>query len=160
PQALLTPELRRRFQQEARAAAGLDHPYLVPVYEAGAVGPFCYIASAYCPGPTLAGWLRDHGEPAAPRAAAELLRQLAGGVDPAHGRGVAHRDLKPANVLLTVQGQGPVGGPATAPHAPFVPRITDFGLAKFLGGDEPGLTGSHAILGTANYMAPEQAVGD
>jgi hypothetical protein len=159
PQALLTPELRQRFQQEARAAAGLDHPYLVPVYEAGEIGPFCYIASAYCPGPTLASWLRDHGEPAPARAAADLVRRLAEGVEHAHQRGVVHRDLKPANVLLTVGGRGPVGDPA-APHAPLVPRITDFGLAKCPGSGEPGLTASHTILGTANYMAPEQAAGD
>jgi WD40 repeat protein len=57
--ALVTPELRSRFQHEARTAAGLDHPNIVPVYEAGEVGPLCYIASAYCPGPTLGEWLND-----------------------------------------------------------------------------------------------------
>src|SRR5262249_35078466 len=56
---LVDPELRRRFQHEARMAAGLDHANLVPVYEAGEVGPVCYIASAYCPGITLAGWLKQ-----------------------------------------------------------------------------------------------------
>ena len=58
-EVLLTPELRRRFRHEAMAAAGLDHPNIVPVYEAGEVGPVCFIASAYSPGITLAAWLRQ-----------------------------------------------------------------------------------------------------
>ena len=66
PEALLTPDRRERFLREARAAAGLDHPNLVPIYEAGEVGPVCYIASAYCEGPTLGDWIRKRGRPAPP----------------------------------------------------------------------------------------------
>jgi serine/threonine protein kinase len=76
PEALLTPELRQRFLREARAAAGLSHPNLVPVYEAGEAGPVCYIASAYCPGPNLAAWLRQRTEPVpVPLACALVLNQ-------------------------------------------------------------------------------------
>src|SRR5207253_1457172 len=101
PDALVSPELRERFHQEARAAAGLDHPNIVPVYEAGALGPICYIASAYCPGMTLDSWLKQHAEPMPLGTAAALVATLAEAVHYAHGRGVLHRDLKPSNILLT-----------------------------------------------------------
>lgn len=96
---LITAELRARFHLEARAAAALDHPNIVSVYEAGEVGPICYIASAYCPGISLEGWLRQHG-PVPVEMAADLTAALADAVQHAHSRGVLHRDLKPANVLL------------------------------------------------------------
>jgi len=177
PEALLTGELRERFVREARAAAGLDHPNLVPVYEAGAVGPLCYIASAYCPGITLAEWLKERSELAPERQAAALVATLADAVGHAHARGVIHRDLKPSNVLLQGRGRDaaeakstvrdPSGTPAAATaEDDFVPRITDFGLAK-LTADAPAAPGdaggaetrSGAVLGTPNYMAPEQAQG-
>src|SRR5205823_3801961 len=72
-EALFTPELRARFRQEARAAAGLDHPNLVPVYDAGEEDSICYIASAYCPGVTLADWLKARTEPVPYRTAARLV---------------------------------------------------------------------------------------
>jgi WD40 repeat protein len=141
----LTPELRERFRREARAASGLDHPNLLPVYEAGEVGPVCFIVSPYCPGPTLAQWLHERTEPVPFAAAAELVATLADAVQHAHGRGVVHRDLKPGNVLLAADG---------------TPRITDFGLAKVLHGDGPdGSTRSRVVVGTPSYMAPEQARG-
>ena len=86
PEGLLTAELRERFVREARAAAGLNHPNVVPVYEAGAEGPLCYIASAYCPGTNLAVWLQQRREPAPHRAAAELVATLARAVHYAHER--------------------------------------------------------------------------
>ena len=156
---LLSPELTQRFQREAEAAAGLDHPHIVPVYEAGEAEGVCYIASAYCPGPTLAVWLKQRIEPVPYRLAAELVVALAEAVEHAHCRGVLHRDLKPANVILE-------SGPATASGREFMPRVTDFGLAKLLAsgsGDARSTAGyetqSGAILGTPNYMAPEQATG-
>src|SRR5258707_1362472 len=99
--ALAEPSLRERFHNEARAAAGLDHPNVVPVYEVGEVGPICYIASAYCPGINLAQWLREHTEAVLYAEAARLVATLAEAVAHAHKRGVLPRALKPANVLLT-----------------------------------------------------------
>jgi hypothetical protein len=151
--ALLSPEWRERFGREARAASALDHPNVVPVYEAGAAGPVCYIASAYCPGPTLAGWLKERSEPVPFRVAALLVAALADGVEHAHRRGVLHRDLKPSNVLLSP-------APEAADELGFTPRVTDFGLAKLLAEAVPDAqTRSGAILGTVEYMAPEQAAG-
>ena len=185
PETLLTGELRERFVREARAAAGLDHPNLVPVYEASAVGPLCYIASAYCPGITLSEWLKGRSELPPVRLAARLVATLADAVSHAHARGVIHRDLKPSNVLL--QGQrrhsadlhstvkqpdgahssdGAAGPAAGATDGELVPRITDFGLAKLTADmtTQPGetvgtVTQTGAVLGTPNYMAPEQASG-
>src|SRR5205085_1391021 len=89
-----------RFVREARAAATLDHPNLVTVFEAGEVGPIPFISSAYCPGPTLAQRLLRRGRPASFPEAAAVLAALADGVAHAHAHGVVHRDLKPSNVLL------------------------------------------------------------
>jgi tetratricopeptide (TPR) repeat protein len=156
-EALLTADLRQRFLREARAAAGLDHPNLVPVYEAGEVGPVCYIASAYCPGPTLAAWLQAQTGPVPHADAARLVALLARGIQHAHERGIVHRDLKPANVLLgPAKPQAEEGGAACGLAGP---RITDFGLAKIMDGAEPGHTQTGAVLGTPAYMAPEQASG-
>jgi WD40 repeat protein/serine/threonine protein kinase len=176
PDVLAVPQRRERFLREARAAARLDHPNVVPVHEVGEVGPVAYLASAYCEGPTLAAWLRRRGEPVPVREAAALVAALADGVEHAHRHGVLHRDLKPANVLLQ-----PIATKNTKSHEnkqeettaasangrfcdfscfswPFLLKITDFGLAKLLE-DEPGsqATATGAVLGTPAYMAPEQA---
>jgi WD40 repeat protein len=163
-EVVFTPELRERFLREARAAAILDHPNLVPVFDAAEVGPVCYIASAYCPGTTLDAWLKARTEPVPWREAAALVATLAEAVQHAHSQRVVHRDLKPSNVLLqiagTMDGQSVL---ETNLHSA-VPKITDFGLAKF-DSLEPDTvarqyeTRSGAILGTPRYMAPEQAVG-
>jgi len=164
PDTLATPALRRRFQQEARAAAGLDHANLVPVYESGEAGPVCYIASAYCPGPTLARCLKQRQELVPAQAAATLVASLAEAVHHAHCRGVLHRDLKPSNILL-VSGEWSQPPPTTH-HSPLTthqPKITDFGLAKVLAGQGGAFAGSQTqsgeIVGTPHYMAPEQACG-
>jgi serine/threonine protein kinase len=144
---LANHELRARFQHEARVAAGFDHPNIVPVYEAGEVGPVSYIASAYCPGESLAQQLRERTALLTGPEAAALLLPLASAVQYAHEHGVLHRDLKPANVLLVD------GADSSAP----VPRITDFGLAKLLGDSSAAPTITGVVLGTPCYMAPEQA---
>ena len=116
--AAQTPEVRERFVREARAAAALDHPNLVPLYEAGEVGKVQYLASAYCEGPTLARWLKEHKDPVSPRLAARLVGDMADAVQHAHDRGVLHRDLKPSNILMQrgPSAQGSSGTPARGLH--------------------------------------------
>jgi WD40 repeat protein/serine/threonine protein kinase len=158
PETLVTPEARKRFQREAHAAAGLDHPNIVSVYETGSVGSVTYIAAAYCAGPTLAQWLAHQRQPTSNREAARLVATLARAVEHAHARGVLHRDLKPSNILLK-----PSIGDDTIVHdnlplAGFEPRITDFSLAKIADGLGPD-TESGVPFGSPPYMAPEQAEG-
>jgi WD40 repeat protein len=153
-EALLSEELQSRFEKEARAAAKLDHPNIVPVLDAGTDGMLPYIATQYCPGSSLARWLKEHAAALSPQHSAALVMALAHGVDHAHRRGVLHRDIKPSNILMV---------PAeAADHAHdvngFVPRLTDFGLAKLT--DAAGdMTQTGAMLGTIRYMSPEQAMG-
>ncbi len=149
--ALMTDGLRHRFLREAEAAARLNHPNLVSLYDVGEDGPIGYLASEYCQGPTLAQWLHTRVEAVPIRQAAALVAQLAEAVQHAHSRGVLHRDIKPSNVMLQV----------TAPSAElnaFIPKLTDFGMAKLL---EQGRheTRTGAIIGTLAYMSPEQAEG-
>jgi WD40 repeat protein len=157
------PDLRERFAREARAAAGLDHPNILAVHEVGAVGPVGFLVLAYCPGISLAQWLKEHPEPIPFALAATLLAVLVEAVQHAHSRGVLHRDLKPSNVLLEpIAGDGAERGAAAARDAVlgFIPKLTDFGLAKILGQDlERDTTRTGAVLGTVSYMAPEQAAG-
>ena len=171
---LTRPELESRFKQEARAAAVLDHPNIVQVYEAGTVGPIAYIASAYCPGVNLAEWLLKRRDLMSYQDAASVIEVLALAIQHAHQRGVLHRDLKPANVILqaelsatefSVNARGhdtispdPILFDAALDLTKWTPRITDFGLAKTLG-EGSFETISGAVLGTPSYMAPEQARG-
>jgi WD40 repeat protein/tetratricopeptide (TPR) repeat protein len=137
---LAAPEQLVRFRYEAELAAQVQHPNVVQVHEVGTCNGQPYLALEWVEGGTLAGWIREHATP--PRQAARLVEQLARGVQAAHDKGVIHRDLKPANVLLDAAG---------------TPRITDFGLARSM--QSQGLTRTGVILGTPEYMSPEQAVG-
>jgi WD40 repeat protein/serine/threonine protein kinase len=159
PDRIAMSEVRRRFMREARAVAVLDHPHIVPVFEADELGPCAYIAAAYIAGPSLSDWLKSRTEPIPPRAAAKMVAALAGAVQHAHDRGILHRDLKPSNVLLQLPAAR--GGSASAAGtdlSAMVPRLTDFGLAK-LGEDDGEETRSGVPLGSPPYMAPEQAAG-
>ena len=131
----------RRFRTEAEAAAQLDHPGIVPIHEIGEHQGQHYFSMGFIEGTSLADKLA--AGPLEPRAAAELVRQVAEAVHYAHERGVIHRDLKPGNILLDRAGH---------------PRVTDFGLAKRLDADA-GLTSTGQVMGTPSYMPPEQAAG-
>ncbi|MEX2172996.1 MAG: serine/threonine-protein kinase, partial [Pirellulaceae bacterium] len=152
---LADPDLRIRFLREAEALARLQHPNIVPVFEAGEFEGTCYLAIAYCEGPTLEQWLRDQPRPIDPRLAARLVRTLSGAVEHAHAHGILHRDIKPSNILLD---KLPSGRPGSEGDLPFVPKLTDFGLAK-IAEQESQSTLSGVLLGTPQYMAPEQAAG-
>jgi WD40 repeat protein/serine/threonine protein kinase len=155
------PEEVARFKTEAEAIARLQHPNIVQVFEVGESEGRPFIALEFVDGPSLAARLA--GTPQPPLEAARLVEVLARAVQHAHERGVVHRDLKPANVLLACSGGSPNAGTAAPgrfcepPLNEAVPKITDFGLAKRL--DEQGPTRTGALLGTAPYMAPEQAAG-
>lgn len=156
PEALASPDLRRRFVREGKAAARLSHPHLVTVHEAGEVGPICYIAAEFCSGPTLAEWLRVRREPVSAEAAARITMNLALAVQHAHGRGVLHRDIKPSNVMMASAEPSRVSFDAPIE---LCPKLTDFGMAKLMEGSEDE-TRTGVLIGTAAYMAPEQAQGD
>jgi eukaryotic-like serine/threonine-protein kinase len=138
---LASPTAIQRFHAEARAAAQLDHPGIVPLFDVGEQDGLHYFTMAFVAGPSLATVL--HAGPLEEREAARLLCAAARAIDHAHQQGVIHRDLKPSNILLDAARQ---------------PKITDFGLAKRVG-DASEMTGTGEILGTPSYMAPEQAWG-
>ncbi len=128
-----------RFKREAQAAAALNHPNVVPIYEWGAVDDTYYIVMGYVPGLNLKEALRQSG----PLPEAEVLQigaQVAAALDEAHRHGIIHRDIKPHNILLEPGG-----------HV----VVTDFGIARSAGSSQ--LTATNVILGTAEYLAPEQA---
>ena len=158
---LATPADVQRFHAEAEAAASLDHPNIVPIYEVGEHEGRHYFAMKLVVGSSLAGCMAEYRD--RPRAAA-LLAMVARAVHHAHQRGILHRDLKPANILLAAGEPGRVsagrspGADATG-LAQSMPLVSDFGLAKRLQKDD-SLSQSGAIVGTPSYMAPEQARGE
>ncbi len=129
-----------RFRREAEAAARLDHPGIVPVFEIGEESDVVFFSMGYVAGGSLAEHLRENT--LTPSAAAETVRQLAKALQFAHDAGVLHRDLKPANVMLDEAGH---------------PKLADFGLARMI--DREGVTLTGAAVGTPSYMPPEQATG-
>jgi eukaryotic-like serine/threonine-protein kinase len=165
------PEQRARFRAEAEAAARLQHPNIVQVYEIGEHDGRPFFSMEFVEGTSLDRHLA--GSLLQPGPAATLVAQLADAIHYAHQRGIVHRDLKPANVLLqknltaedAEERRGNTESPSSlrlsAPSAvsSLVPKITDFGLAKQLDRDTKN-TQSGSILGTPSYMAPEQAGGN
>jgi eukaryotic-like serine/threonine-protein kinase len=142
-----TEALRSKFLREAQSAAKLDHPNIVPIFEASQDIDSPYIAYAYCSGPTLSVWLRENG-PCDPILAANLVYRLADAIQYSHDSGILHRDIKPGNVLLFPQLVEQADG------LPFSPRLSDFGLATLLEASTRE-TFSSTIMGTPMYMAPE-----
>jgi hypothetical protein len=147
---LLAPELaedegfRARFLRESRLAASLDHPNVVPVYEAGEVDGLLYIAMRYVVGTDLKAQLRAEGA-LAPERALALGAQVASALDAAHKRGLVHRDVKPSNLLLT--------GRAAEEHC----YLADFGLST--SASDRSVADPRKIVGTIDYVAPEQIRG-
>jgi serine/threonine protein kinase len=137
---------RERFRREARSAAAIDHTNILPVYETGETADGrLFLAMRFVEGPDLSSLLREQG-PLDPAQTVAILRQIGDALDAAHQRGLIHRDVKPANVMLEAAEDGW--------HA----YLTDFGLAK-PNDDRSENTASGEILGTVDYMAPEQING-
>ena len=138
--------VRRRFAREAHAVAAVDHPHIIPVYEAGESDAVLYIAMRYVGGDDLRV-IVDRDGALTPRRAAGFVSAVASALDTAHDAGLIHRDVKPANMLVDV-------GPGRPEHV----YLSDFGLARSLlsAGD---LTGAGQFLGTPDYAAPEQISG-
>ncbi len=137
------PETLERFATETAAAARLDHPHIVPIYEVGEHDAQHFCSMKWIDGGSLSAHLTKFQTAAGHRDAAGLVATIARAVHYAHQRGVLHRDLKPGNILLDVQGE---------------PHLSDFGLARLVESDST-ITRTQAVLGTPSYMAPEQAAG-
>ena len=141
PGSLPGPDDLQRFRTEAQATAQLQHPNIVAVYEVGEIGGQHFYSMEYIEGPSLAQRLGSSPMPG--RQAARYLLHIARAIEHAHRNQILHRDLKPSNILLDRDDQ---------------PHVTDFGLAKRLGGDS-ARTRTGSVLGTPSYMSPEQATG-
>jgi serine/threonine protein kinase len=137
---------RQRFIRESRAAAAVDHPHIIPIFEAGEAGHVLFIAMRYVGGGDVRTTVRTHGPMSAPRTAT-IVSPMASALDAAHQRGLVHRDVKPANMLIDAQ-----------PGRPDHVYLSDFGLSK-RALSSAGLTGSGQFLGTLDYAAPEQIQG-
>ncbi len=160
------PDERARFLAEAAAVAQLHHPNIVQLYDFGRCGNLPYITLEFVEGGTLHARLKNG--PVLAEEAARLIEQLALGMAHAHQHGIIHRDLKPVNILLGSRADAENANPAaetagTAAGATrisdVVPKISDFGLVKRLDEGE-GLTATGAVVGSPEYMSPEQARGD
>jgi serine/threonine-protein kinase len=144
PEFATDPAFVERFRREAQAAAGLNHPNIVTVYDWGKVNNTYYIAMEFVDGKTLADILRASGT-LTPLQTCEVAIEVASALDFAHRNGVVHRDVKPGNILVATTG---------------AVKVADFGIARALGaGVEQSLTQTGAVMGTATYFSPEQAQG-
>ncbi len=137
---------RQRFIRESRAAAAVDHPHIIPVYEAGESDGVLFIAMRYVRGGDVRSLLDRSGPIPVPRTA-EIISQVASALDAAHARGLVHRDVKPGNMLLES------GAAAGRPDHVY---LSDFGLSKGSLAASGGLTATGQFLGTLDYVAPEQ----
>jgi tRNA A-37 threonylcarbamoyl transferase component Bud32 len=156
--SLAAPAARQRFQAEAKAAARLDHPNIVPVYHVGEHEGQPYLCLKLIEGGGLDQLL--NGAPLPASEAARLIETLARAIHYAHEQGIVHRDLKPANILLQKsEDSGPSNhSDSCLLSSDFFPIITDFGLSKQIDGSV-GLTQTGQVIGTPSYMSPEQAWG-
>ena len=149
---VIAPELaqddrfRERFLRESRIAASLDHPHIVPIYQAGEQDGVLFLAMRYVEGSDLAELLAENGA-LEPKRAVELLSQIAEALDAAHDKGLVHRDVKPSNVLIAEA--------AGREHC----YLGDFGLTK-RSGSLSGVSAVGEVVGTLEYVAPEQITGD
>ena len=142
PQFARDPSFVERFRREAQAAARLNHPNIVNVYDTGVDGDTNYIVMEHVEGRTLAEYL-TRGGTLAPRKAAEIAEKVAEALAAAHAQGVIHRDIKPANIMVTREGRV---------------KVMDFGIARLVAGPDT-VEQTAAVLGTAAYLSPEQAQG-
>jgi beta-lactam-binding protein with PASTA domain/predicted Ser/Thr protein kinase len=142
PQFATDDQFVTRFRREAQAAAGLNHPNIVSVFDTGDQGDIHYIVMEYVHGRTLRDTIRSEG-PLMPERAAEIADAVAKALSAAHETGLVHRDIKPGNIMITNDGEV---------------KVMDFGIARTATGDT--LTQTAAVLGTASYLSPEQAQGE
>src|SRR6058998_3170071 len=142
PSKTSDPKLRERFLREARTAAKLSHPNVIPIHAVEEIAEFVFFAMAYIEGETLTERVRRRG-PLAPSEAARVLRDVAWALAYAHGQGVIHRDVKPDNILLENNGRV---------------LVADFGIASVVAG--AGALSTGEVVGTPEFMSPEQALGE
>src|SRR6266508_734044 len=144
PSKASDPKLRERFLREARTAAKLSHPNVIPIHAVEEIGEFVFFAMAYIEGETLTERVRRRG-PMAPSEAARVLRDVAWALAYAHGQGVIHRDVKPDNILLESTGRV---------------LVADFGIASVVTGAGALTGGAGEVVGTPEFMSPAQALGE
>ena len=144
PEYATDPAFVERFRREAQAAAGLQHPHIVAVYDWGKVNNTYFIAMEYVSGKTLAEILADRKQLTHTQAA-DIARDVASALAFAHDNGVVHRDIKPGNILVRSDG---------------VVKVADFGIARAMDSStDQALTQTGLVMGTASYLSPEQAQG-
>ncbi|MFH0887667.1 MAG: DUF874 family protein [Planctomycetota bacterium] len=142
---LKSEEMIERFTREAQAMAKLKHPNIIQVYEVGTADKCHYFTMDYIKGASLEDFINDKKHRSTHRRVAEIIRDIASALDYAHRQGIIHRDIKPSNILIDLNNH---------------PYLMDFGLAKEVTGLDRSLTLSGSIMGTPDYMSPEQARGN